>query len=242
MTAEELLAQARAERDAANVQREREWHRANEAERARDAALAERDQARAERDDAQLESALARDQMLSSERARDAALVERDQARAERDEQAARAEYLLMDRDTTEVLRVEMRDQRAAAVARAEARRAMYVDTRAALDKATDELRQLREQYGKAIAALEDIEQTWQRRDLSDADMFHEIRFIVYGALADPSATAAVEAMRAQQDVLFAADMLEQYIEEPAGWCGPAQALVTAVQRWRKLDARRGGK
>lgn len=45
-------------------------------------------------------------------------------------------------------------------------------------------LRALAERVTKLEEALLSIEQTWQRRDLSDADMFHEIRFIVHGALA----------------------------------------------------------
>ena len=92
MTAAEILAQAREERDTANAQREREWHRANEAEKARDAALAELSQARAERDMAKSEHVRLKNSLADAYEAKDRAWSACTRVEQERDAAVKRAE------------------------------------------------------------------------------------------------------------------------------------------------------
>lgn len=193
MTAAELLAQARAERDAANTQREREWHRANEAERARDVALAERDQARAERDEQHARAEyLLLDRDLTEER--------RKLVREERDAAVKRAEAAEGQRDET------CRDLRdvMAELAAAREENAQLKDAISLSGPARERLH-LQTRLARAVAALRDIfELVCTRHTIGIMEIDRRIKE-ADAILTDPSATAAVEEMRELEAVYQAA-------------------------------------
>ena len=194
----------------------------------RDAALAERDQARAELEESEKEGEHALRQLDKALTERDAALAdlsqvraevvnhqnvrikvefERDQARAERDE--ARDYARKYGRETS-----DMAGKYMAAVARAEA-------AEAALQMANDDVRQLRLEnartklrlsisrelhsmdkalLGRAVAALQEARGEITRMAATGGGFSCSVIDDIDAILADPSATAAVEAMRAQQE------------------------------------------